>query len=118
VRELGLADRAEVLEGRAEELAHRPELRGSFDVVIARSFGPPAVTAECAAGFLAAGGELLVTDPPTLPVDRWNGEALASLGLEVVVSERWGDFGVTRLRSSRPAEDRWPRRSARKRPLW
>ena len=29
-------------------LAHDPELRGTFDLVVARSFGPPAVTAECA----------------------------------------------------------------------
>ena len=37
----------------AEEAGRRPDLRGGFDLVVARSFGPPAVTAECGAPFLA-----------------------------------------------------------------
>ncbi|MHB1584304.1 MAG: RsmG family class I SAM-dependent methyltransferase, partial [Acidimicrobiales bacterium] len=42
---LGLADRVVVARGRAEEAGRWPELRSSFDRVLSRSFGSPAVTA-------------------------------------------------------------------------
>ena len=58
VGELGLSDRIEVRHGRAEDLAHEPSLRGESTVVTARSFGPPGVTAECAAGFLRPGDRM------------------------------------------------------------
>ena len=45
VAELGVDERVEVRRGRAEELAREPDLRGSAEVVTARSFGPPAVAA-------------------------------------------------------------------------
>jgi 16S rRNA (guanine527-N7)-methyltransferase len=69
-----------VVRGRAEELARHPDLRGSFDVVTSRSFGAPAVTAECAAGFLRPGGRLLVSEPPD-STDRWPVEGCARTGL-------------------------------------
>src|SRR5436190_7388468 len=55
VNELGLSDRGSVACGRAEELARRPGFRASFDLVVARGFGAPATTAECAVGFLGPG---------------------------------------------------------------
>jgi len=84
VDRLGWHDRVRVLRGRAELLAHEDEWRGAFDLVVARSFGPPAVVAECAAGFLAVGGALIVSEPPASPGsgDRWNhADELATLGL-------------------------------------
>ena len=45
---------------RAEVAARQQNLRGGFDVVVARGFGSPAVTAECAVGFLMPGGRLVV----------------------------------------------------------
>lgn len=87
---LELQDRVVVLHGRAEELGRRPDLRGSFDLVVARSFAPPAVVAECAAPFLAVGGQLIVSEPPVAANDpvandpasvRWPSEPLATLGL-------------------------------------
>ena len=63
VRSLGL-DSSEVLLGRAEILGHDPRLRSTFECVVARSFGSPAVLAECAVAFLA---------------DRWPAEALLRL---------------------------------------
>lgn len=68
VAELGFADRATVRCGRAETLARDPELRGRFGLVVARGFGPPAVTAECAVGFLSPGGTVAVTEPRRNPV--------------------------------------------------
>ena len=88
VRVLGFAGRCRVAEGRAEELARDPELRGGFDLVTARSFGPPATTAECAVGFLNAGGYLVVTEPPAPEfaskegsTARWPAERLAAARL-------------------------------------
>ena len=43
---LGCGDRVTVVRSRAEQAGRRDDLRGHFDVVVARGFGPPAVTAE------------------------------------------------------------------------
>ncbi len=75
-----LALSARVVEGRAEVLGHG-ELRGSVDAVVARSFGAPAPTAECAAPFLRIGGILVVSEPPTPAADRWPDAGLAEVGL-------------------------------------
>ena len=78
--QLGLVDRVEVRRGRAEDLGRDPTLRATFDLVTARSFGPPAVTAECASPLLVAGGTLLVSEPPE-DADRWDESGLSQLGL-------------------------------------
>jgi 16S rRNA (guanine527-N7)-methyltransferase len=62
---LGLEQRAVVLRARAEEAGRDPDWRGRFPLVVARGFGRPAVTAECGSPFLAEGGRLIVSDPPT-----------------------------------------------------
>ena len=75
--------RAELITGRAEEVAREPEMEAAFDLVTARSFGPPSVTAECAARFLRMGGALIVSEPPDdSETGRWNFEVLEMLGLE------------------------------------
>jgi len=78
---LGLEGRVQVVHGRAEDLARDPAHRGTYDLVTARSFGAPAITAECAAGFLVDGGSLLVSEPPTADPARWPAEGLRALGL-------------------------------------
>lgn len=78
--ELGLSDRVTVMTARAEVAAHDPLHRGHYDVVACRGFGPPALTIECSAGFLAPGGRLLISEPPARR--RWNNEVLESIGLE------------------------------------
>ncbi len=77
---LGWTARTEVVCDRAEVAARRPDLRGSCDLVVARGFAAPAVTAECAAGFLRPGGLLVVSEPPQGP-DRWSDRRLAVLGM-------------------------------------
>ncbi|MGH9120995.1 MAG: RsmG family class I SAM-dependent methyltransferase, partial [Acidimicrobiales bacterium] len=64
VERLGVSARVRVLCARAEVVG-RGELRGSIHHVVARSFGAPAVTAECAAPLLRIGGSLVVAEPPT-----------------------------------------------------
>ena len=78
VADLGF-DRVRVVCGRAEVIG-RGELRGTADAVLARGFGPPAVTAECAAPLLRVGGRLVVSEPPER-APRWPAVPLAELGL-------------------------------------
>jgi 16S rRNA (guanine527-N7)-methyltransferase len=63
-RDLGLSDRISVICARAETAGRDPALRGAFDGVVARSFGPPGTLSECAAPFLRVGGWLVVSEPP------------------------------------------------------
>ena len=118
---LGLSDRASVACGRAEELARQRDFRGAFDLVVARGFGPPATTAECAVGFLGAGGRLVVSEPPgeTDP-KRWPASGLAELGLLGPELRREGEAGIALFTAPEPAGDRWPRRVGvpGRRPLW
>ena len=105
---LGLDDRMTVLEGDAEALAREAHLVGSAGWVTARSFGPPAVTAEAACRYLAVGGELVVSEPPdALAGERWRAPALAALGFEfsgvsVVTGEPWSG-GLSLAQDTPPA---------------
>jgi len=63
-RELGLED-VVVQEGRAEELAQgRADLRGAFDVVVARAVGPVGALLPVAFKYLKPGGLFVVSGPP------------------------------------------------------
>jgi 16S rRNA (guanine527-N7)-methyltransferase len=77
----GAPSEIQVVTGRAEELARETSLKLNFNLVTARSFGPPAVTAECAARFLQVGGYLIVSEPPNSDGKRWDSNGLAKLGL-------------------------------------
>ena len=95
-----------------------PDLRGSCGAVVARSFGAPAVTAECAAPLLAVGGVLVVSEPPGASGDdRWRGAAELGLGPATVVT---GPPSLAILRQERPCPPQYPRRTGipTKRPLW
>ena len=85
VASLGWADRVRVVRSRAEAAGRREDLRGRFDVVVARGFGPPAVTAECGAPFLVVGGRLVVSEPPV--VTGGGAPAIAPHGHDAAV---WG----------------------------
>jgi 16S rRNA (guanine527-N7)-methyltransferase len=115
VAHLGLGDRVAVEHGRAEELAHHPSLRAHHDLVVARSFGPPAVVAECATGFLAKDGLLVVSEPPGGDPGRWTALAQTDLGLrrERLVGDPEGEGTYQVLRQVvAPPGDR-PRRPGR-----
>lgn len=113
-------DRLEVLEGRAEELAHDPRWREAFDVATARGFDVPARTAEVAAGFVRLGGLTVVSEPPGRRPDRWPAAALAELGWSAATTVRVRDANFAVLRKERPAIDSQPRatRQLVKRPAW
>jgi 16S rRNA (guanine527-N7)-methyltransferase len=118
VEDLGWSDRVSVVHERAEIAGRAPELRAGFDVVIARSFGSPAVTAECSAPFVRVGGRIVVSEPPDAAVDRWSDEGLAALGLARAETVARPHAQVLVARA--PTPDRFPRRPGRaaKRPLW
>lgn len=123
VERLDLTDRVSVRGGRAEDLARDPELRGAVDLVVARAFGRPAVTAECAVGFLHAGGRLVVTEPPAGTSDvaeRWPVDGLRQLGFGPAVPLRSGRAGAVALSALGEPAERWPRRAGRpaKSPRW
>jgi 16S rRNA (guanine527-N7)-methyltransferase len=126
---LGISDRVRVVEARAEVAARLEDLRGSCNAVVARSFGPPPVTAECGAPFLEAGGWLVVSEPPASEPPgggqpdtcepRWPADGLARLGL--TVGPAWSEpFHYQALVQSAPCPDEFPRRVGvpSKRPLF
>ena len=125
--ELGFGSRVSVVRSRAEEAGRRDGLRGEFDAVVARSFGPPAVTAECAAPFLVVGGRLVASEPPgdddgstgAPPAPRWPAKGLARVGLASEAA--WTEpFHYRSFVLERPCPDEFPRRDGvpAKRPLF
>jgi 16S rRNA (guanine527-N7)-methyltransferase len=140
VASCSLQGRVEVVHERAEIAGRDPSYRGAFDGILVRSFGPPAVVAECAAPLLCIGGWLVVSEPPGelderlgagLPDQaagqvatgesstRWPPDQLAQLGLEPEESVRTL-FGYQLLRQVAECPDRFPRRNGvpSKRPLF
>lgn len=108
VARLGLGDRVVVWEERAELAGRAEDLRGRLDAVVARSFGAPAVVAECGAPFLRPGGVLVVSEPPDGdPAARWPDAGLTTVGL---ARDPAAPTGVVRLRQLTPCPDRFPRR--------
>jgi 16S rRNA (guanine527-N7)-methyltransferase len=117
VERCGLESRVQVIAERAEVVGRNEALRGRHSVVVARSFGPPAATAECGAPLLAVGGVLVVSEPPDESGrSRWVAEGLRVLGLRL--KSAGGRYAV--LIAEEPCPERYPRRVGvpRKRPLF
>lgn len=117
---LGWRERAVVCEERAETVGRDRAWRGACQLVVARGFGPPAVTAECAAGLLAVGGRLVVSEPPGGDPGRWPRAGLELLAMvpEATVVLPEGSFQV--VGQVAPCPPRYPRRVGipAKRPLF
>jgi len=127
----GFQDRVSVVQQRAEVCGRDLSYRGTFDGVVVRSFGVPAVVAECAAPFLRKGGWLIVSEPPAeespgfLPQQvnedsceedhnhnvphRWPSGPLAQFGLMPLEFVRT-EFGYQLLCQREPCPERFPRR--------
>ena len=119
-QELGLADRVTVVAARAEDAARDSRWRGWADLVVARAFASPPVTAECAVGFLRPGGQLVVSEPPGGDPSRWDPAGLALLGLDGPEVVRGRGASAARFVLSGGSDERWPRRTGvpTRRPLW
>jgi 16S rRNA (guanine527-N7)-methyltransferase len=120
VDQLGWAERVRVITQRAEAAGRDPELRESFPLVVARGFGAPAVTAECASPFVVVGGRLTVSEPPGGDPGRWPAEPLEQLGLRLRSNPVVGTASFAMFEKVEPLGDRWPRRTGKphQRPLW
>jgi 16S rRNA (guanine527-N7)-methyltransferase len=122
IASLGLSERVAVVRGRAEEVGRDPALRGSFDLVVARGFGRPAVTVECGAPLLRVGGRMVVSEPPDGAGEdraRWPAPALEAFGLRPLGVYR-EDFSYQVLAQENPCPETYPRRTGvpAKRPLF
>ena len=118
VRRLGFGERVRVIVGDVSDVGHG-ELRGSADWVTARSFGPPAETAELGAPLLRPGGSLLTSEPRDADLaTRWPDDGLKRVGLRF--QEEWTTPAGRYLRLVRTDRhlDGLPRRGARKSPLF
>lgn len=140
VESLGLGPRVEVLGERAELVGRLPQWRHRCSIVVARAFGRPAVTAECAAPLLRVGGSLIVSEPPSPEegstcldvIDgavrgpsgdlerRWPSDGLAKLGFGPAVEWRACGFRYAAMRVREVCPERYPRRNGipAKRPLF
>lgn len=120
VATLDLGDRVSVRRQRAEDAGRDPDLRGQLDLVVARSFGPPAVTAECAAPLLRVGGRLVVSEPPEADSTRWPPDGVAQLGLALIERIHVSEASYQSLAQVDLVDERYPRRVGIpvKRPLW
>ena len=119
VETLDLGDRVQIFEGRAEDCARDAAYRERFDLVTARSFARPAITAEIACGLVRVGGQLVVSEPPTGD-GRWPAEAVEELGFAPVraIEARGAHYAcLLKARAARAGVPRRPGIPA-KRPLW
>jgi 16S rRNA (guanine527-N7)-methyltransferase len=108
IAELGLGGRVRPVHARAEVWARGPA-RSAADVVVARSFGPPAWTAECGAPLVRPGGWLLVSTAPD--GGEWPDEVPA-LGLGEKHTWQASGASYAAYRVLTPVDPRYPRRPA------
>lgn len=94
VRSLGIEERVTVADSDVREVA--ATAGHSFDVVTARSFAAPAITARWAGELLLAGGLLIVSEPPEENAERWPMAVLQAAGLV----DLGRDQGIRRFRRS------------------
>lgn len=116
----------EVLTGRAEELAHLPELRESYDLALGRGVAKMPVLLEYTLPFCALGGRLVVLNHRSVEREfAGASRALEALGgrlgeiYPVEISGLTDDRILVSVEKVRPTPDRYPRRPGipGKRPL-
>jgi 16S rRNA (guanine527-N7)-methyltransferase len=138
---LGMAGSVLVIGERAEVVGRARDFRYGFGAVVARLFGRPAVTAECAAPLLGEEGTLIVSEPASGnigspgagtaggepgtagtagPAARWPADGLGELGLGRVGERSARGYSFVTVSRLAPCSDRYPRRTGipAKRPLF
>jgi 16S rRNA (guanine527-N7)-methyltransferase len=117
--ELALSDRVHVEACPAEVVGHGSR-RSTCDVVVARSFGPPAQVVECAGPLLRVGGHLVVSDQPVWDATRWPRAGLEMVGMGIATRVEGHGRGFVMIEQLHPCPDRFARRTGvpRKRPLF
>ena len=83
VRRLGIDERVEILAVDAADVPNH--LPSPAEAVVARGFGPPAVTLRAAVPLLRGGGLIVVSEPPQADRrERWPAPVLVAAGVVVV----------------------------------
>ena len=123
---LSLAN-AGTLPGRAEELAHLPRYRGTFDIATARAVAALPTVLEYCAPFVRPGGLILLPKKGNLADEMEAGKRAATeLGLAIQgalpvppIAGLEDDRSIVKARQERPAPARYPRSAGapRTRPL-
>ncbi len=122
---LGMED-VEIRTGRCEELGHAPELRESFDVVVARAVASLRVMAEYAVPFCRPGGLAIlhkkgdIREELAQAAAAWNTLGARVVEVRTVPSDvLGGDRVLVVVEKVEPTPDRYPRRPGipAKRPL-
>jgi 16S rRNA (guanine527-N7)-methyltransferase len=116
VEPMGLRN-ASMLCGRSEELAHKPGLRATFDVVTARAVAPLPVLLEYAIPFLNVGG-IAVFWKSTKVADELASSANAQKVLhapfvctyDYELPSGWGKRTLVIFRKTKPTSDDYPRK--------
>lgn len=113
VRALELDDRVSVTHRHAEQLGHDDDWRHRFDLVVARSFGPPAELAELGLPLTNDAGELVVSVTATTSA-VWQSPAAAEAGINI--AGEWSTPAGAYLSARRGLRfgTALPRRSARR----
>ncbi len=122
---LGLDD-VEIVVGRAEEIAHKPEFREQFNIVLSRAVAPLPTLIELALPFCAIGGSFIAQKKGAIEAEiRQAAKAMSLLGgrlrqvkrinLEEFHDERY----LVIIDNVSPTPERYPRRPGipKKRPL-
>ncbi len=123
-KELGLENTKGVAE-RFETLAHDPEYRGQFDVVVARAVAELPVLLEYAVGFLKEDGKLFAWKGPDFDEELASSKnAQEILGFELDKAHKYTlptgeERNILVFRKIQSAPDKYPRRVGivKKRPL-
>ena len=112
-----LALNAEAVHFRAEEAAHRPDLRERFDLATARAVAPLPVLAELTLPFLRVGGALVAYHGPKADEELPQcAKALRVLGgsrpeqVRAAIPGRDWDHRLVRVPKTRPTPPAYPRR--------
>jgi 16S rRNA (guanine527-N7)-methyltransferase len=115
-----IRDRLEVINLRAEEASRDDRYEGRFDLIMARGFASPPITAECSSRLLAVGGHLVVSGRPDNEHERWSTEGLHKLGCVLVEVTSQSESHATLIKKTSDTPERFPRRSAamHRQPLW
>ncbi|MEW5898397.1 MAG: 16S rRNA (guanine(527)-N(7))-methyltransferase RsmG [Bacillota bacterium] len=125
IRELGLTE-TKVLRGRAEELAHRADLREQFDCALSRALAPLPVLLEYCLGFVRPGGFLVaLKGPAAVREEAKSARALFLLGgairetKEIVLPFLGHRRRLIVVEKTAPTPPKYPRRTGipAKRPL-
>jgi 16S rRNA (guanine527-N7)-methyltransferase len=98
IKELGLTERVEIVNGRAEELARKSQFRERYKFVSARAVGSLKITIELAIPFLKPGG-LFLAQKTKSRIDAEMAESkdlLANIGGEIEEIEELAQFDELR----------------------